>query len=95
MPKNTQDEEGRSEVDSDETEGHPAMTMGGVAPTKTATDSWVTSQPNPDATHLTSLPKAVADSLDDKDHSDDVIVPDAGGQVLDETAAAANRAGRE
>ena len=84
-----------AETDPNATEGHPAMTMGGVAPVKTATDSWVTSQPHPDSTHLNSMPKAVRDSLDGKDHSDDEVVPDAGGKVFDESVAAANRAGTE
>lgn len=84
-----------AETDPNATEGHPAMTMGGVAPVKTATDSWVTSQPNPDVTNPNSLPKAVRDSLDGEDHSDDEVVPDQGGKVFDETAAAANRAGTE
>lgn len=74
-----------------ETGGHVAMTSGGVAGTPSVTDTWVTAMPHADATNANSLPKAVADSLDDKDHSDDEVVPDQGGRVFDEVAATANR----
>lgn len=57
----------------------------------TATDTWVTSQPKADATNTSSLPQAVADGLDGKDHSDDEALSDDGGRVLDEVAATANR----
>ncbi len=57
----------------------------------TQTDTWNTSQSNADATNLSSLPKAVSDELDGKDHSADGVRPDDGGRVFDEAAAVANR----
>lgn len=57
----------------------------------TATDTWNTSQSKADATIESSMPKAVSDDLDGKDHSADDVQPDAGGQVFDEAVAAANR----
>ena len=80
---------------ADETEsgGHPAFTEAGVAPVSTVTDTWTTANPTPDATNLSSLPKAVANAIDGKDHSEDPEFPDQGGRVMDEAAAAANRAG--
>jgi hypothetical protein len=79
------------ETDAEETDGHPAVTMAGVAAVPTVTDTWVTAMPHPDATKLSSLPKAVANAIDGKDHSNDPVFPDQGGQVLDITAAKANR----
>lgn len=79
------------ESETEESGGHPASTMGGVAPVSTVTDTWVTANPHPDATNLSSLPKAVANAIDGKDHSGDPEYPDQGGVVLDELAAAANR----
>jgi len=87
------DSESTGKEPADDTEGHPAFTEGGVAPVKTVTDDWSTSQPNPDATIPGSMPKAVADEIDEKDHSDDAVAPDSGGTVLDEAAAEANRKG--
>jgi len=80
------------EEESDETGGHPVNTMGGVAPVSTVTDTWSTPHPKADATKLSSLPKAVADAIDGKDHSDDPVYPDQGGQVVDTMAADANTA---
>ncbi|HVE45518.1 MAG TPA: hypothetical protein VNA57_02060 [Acidimicrobiales bacterium] len=57
----------------------------------TQTDTWNTSQSKADATTLSSLPTAVSDDLDDKDHSAEVAEPDAGGQIFDEGVAVANR----
>lgn len=57
----------------------------------TQTDTWNTSQSKADATVPSSLPKAVSDELDDKDHSADGVRPDDGEQVFDEAAAEANR----
>lgn len=85
----------RRESESDETGGHPAATMAGVAAVPTVTDTWVTAMPHPDATKLSSLPKAVANAIDGKDHSKDPVFPDQGGQVLDITAAEANRSESE
>ena len=73
--------------------GHPAFTEGGVAPVSTVTDTWTTASPKPDATNLSSLPKAVANAIDGKDHSEDPEFPDQGGRVMDEAVAAANRGG--
>lgn len=80
-------------ADDTESGGHPAFTEGGVAPVSTVTDTWTTANPNPDATNLSSLPKAVANAIDDKDHSEDPEFPDQGGRVIDETVAAASRGG--
>ena len=80
------------EPEDEETE-HPAATMAGVSTVPTVTDTWVTAMPQTDATKPSSLPKAVADAIDDKDHSDDPVLPDQGGKVLDFIAAEANRAG--
>lgn len=68
-----------------------SVVMGGMAPTNSVTDMWVTASPKADATHPSSLPKAVRDAIDGKDHSADPPAPDSGGRVLDEVAAAANR----
>ena len=57
----------------------------------TQTDTWNTSQSKADATRLSSLPKAVSDELDGKDHSADGVRPDHGGRVFDEGVAVANR----
>lgn len=59
----------------------------GVAPVSTVTDTWTTANPKPDATNLSSLPKAVANAIDGKDHSEDPEFPDQGGRVMDEAAA--------
>ena len=61
------------------------------ATNSTQTDTWNTSQSKADATNLSSLPNAVSDELDGKDHSADPVRPDDGGRVLDEAVAAANR----
>lgn len=82
----------REPVD-EEAEAHPAATMAGVSPVPPVTDTWVTAMPHTDATKPSSLPKAVADAIDGKDHSDDPVLPDQGGKVLDFIAAEANRAG--
>lgn len=58
----------------------------------THTDNWNTSQSDADSTSASSLPKAVSDELDGKDHSADVVEPDAGARVFDESVAVANRA---
>lgn len=58
----------------------------------TQTDTWTTSQSDADVTIASSLPKAVSDELDGKDHSADVIEPDGGQRVFDESVAVANRA---
>lgn len=79
------------QADDTESGGHPAFTEGGVAPVSTVTDSWTTANPKPDATKVSSLPKAVANAIDGKDHSNDPKFPDQGGRVMDETVAAANR----
>lgn len=83
----------RREIEATETGGHPAFTMGGVAPVKTVTDHWVVSQPNPDATDLDSLPSALADVLDGGDHHGDRPRADHVGEVLDPAAAEANHPG--
>lgn len=57
----------------------------------TQTDTWNTSQSKADATKLSSLPKAVADELDGKDHSAEDDRSDDGGRVFNEAAAVANR----
>ena len=57
----------------------------------TQTDTWNTSQSKADATNLSSLPKAVSDELDGKDHSADGVRPDDGGRVFNEAGAVANR----
>lgn len=84
-----------TEADNDTTGGHPAATMAGVAAVPTVTDTWVTAMPHPDATKPSSLPKAVANAIDGKDHSKDPVSPDRGGKVLDSAAAEANRSGSE
>ena len=58
---------------------------------RTQTDTWTTSQSKADATKLSSLPKAVSDELDGKDHSAEGDRPDDGGRVFDENVATANR----
>lgn len=85
----------RRETEAGETGGHPAATMAGVAPVPTVTDTWVTAMPHPDATKLSSLPAAVANAIDGKDHSKDPVFPDRGGKVLDIAAAEANRSESE
>ena len=77
--------------DDTESGGHPGFTEGGVAPVSTVTDTWTTANPKPDATNLSSLPKAVANAIDGKDHSEDPEFADQGGRVMDEAVAAANR----
>ena len=77
------------EVEGERTGGH-SVTIGGVTTVKKATDTWVTAAPSADATKPSTLPKAVANFIDGKDHSNDPVFPDQGGQVLDGTAAAAN-----
>lgn len=83
------------EGEADETGGHPGGSMAGVTAVPTVTDTWVTAMPHADATKLSSLPKAVSNAIDGKDHSDDPVLPDQGGQVLDITAAAANKPASE
>ncbi|HUP68957.1 MAG TPA: hypothetical protein VM142_03985 [Acidimicrobiales bacterium] len=68
-----------------------SIAMGGMAPTNAVTDEWVTASPKADATDPTTLPGALADALDGTDHSGDAPTPDGGGQVFDESVAAANR----
>lgn len=58
----------------------------------TQTDTWNTSQSDADVTIASSLPKAVSDELDGKDHAADVVEPDGGDRVFDESVAVANRA---
>lgn len=58
----------------------------------TQTDTWNTSQSKADATIESSLPKAVSDELDGKDHSADDVPSDDGERVFDESVAEANRA---
>lgn len=87
--------EEHTQREDEESGGHPAVTMGGVAPVSTVTDTWVTAMPHPDATKLSSLPKAVANAIDGKDHSDDPVFADEGGKVMDEGVAEANRAGSQ
>lgn len=85
----------RREIEATEEGGHPAFTMGGVAPVKTVTDHWVTPQPNPDATDLDSLPWALAEVLDGKDHRGDRVLPDHVNEALDAAAAEANHPGSQ
>lgn len=58
----------------------------------TQTDTWNTSQSDADATIASTLPKAVSDELDGKDHSADGVRTDDGERVFDEGVASANRA---
>jgi hypothetical protein len=85
----------REEIASVDLGGHPAFTMGGVVPVKTVTDHWVTSQPNPDATDLDSLPWALAEALEGRDHHGEKVLPDHVGEVIDIAAAEANHPGSQ
>lgn len=68
-------------------EGHPAMTMSGVAPVKTTTKTWSTPHPNPDATSPSTMPKALRDEDEGENN------PNEEGRVLDWAAADANQRG--
>jgi len=71
----------RGEIEAIDLGGHPAFTMGGVAPVKTVTDHWVTSQPHPDATDLDTLPWALAETVEGRDHHGEKTLPDHVGEA--------------